>query len=118
MNRIITPDQIIDELVSIRQEAEKGISVQYQAELKMLQLELALDKAEAIAYLNADGTAGERNAKVKIMTENEALEYAVSKAEFKRVKIKMKHLELSQMSVQTQARLVELTYRSSMATSR
>jgi hypothetical protein len=118
MNQIITPDQIIDELVSIRQDAEKGIGVQHSAELNMLKLELVLDKAEAIAYLNADGTAGERNAKVKIMTENEALEYAVSKAEYNRVKTKMKQLELSQMSVQTQARLVELTYRSSLANSR
>jgi hypothetical protein len=118
MKQIVTPDQIIDELVSIREDAERGINVQHGAELNMLKLELALDKAEAIAYLNADGTAGERNAKVKILTENEALEYAVSKAEYNRVKTKMKQLELSQMSVQTQARLVELTYRSAMATSR
>jgi hypothetical protein len=118
MKQIVTPDQIIDELVSIREEAERGIGVQHAAEINMLKLELTLDKAEAIAYLNADGTAGERNAKVKILTENEALEYAVSKAEYNRVKTKMKQLELSQMSVQTQARLVELTYRSAMATSR
>ena len=118
MTQIVTPDQIIDELVTIRQESERGIGVQHNAELNMLKLELALEKAEAIAFLNSDGTAGERNAKVKILTEQEALDYAVAKAEYNRVRTRMKQLELSQMSVQTQARLVEMTFRSAMATGR
>lgn len=111
--KIVTPDQIIDELVEIRTNAERGVDVLYQSELKMLKAELALEKAEAVAYLNSDGSVGERNAKVKLMVEQEALDYALTKAEYNRVKTKLKQLELSQMSVQTQAKLVELTYRNS-----
>jgi hypothetical protein len=109
--KIITPDQIINELVEIRSSAERGVEVLYQSELKMLKTELILERAEAVAYLNAEGSVGERNAKVKLITEQEALDYAVSKAEYNRVKSKLKQLELSQMSVQTQAKLVEMTYR-------
>jgi hypothetical protein len=111
--KIITPDQIINELIEIRENAGRGVEVLYQSELKMLRAELAMDKAEAIAYLNADGSIGERNAKVTIITEQESLDHAVTKAEYNRVKMKLKQLELSQMSVQTQAKLVELTYRTS-----
>ena len=108
---IVTPDQIINELIEIRENAARGVEVLHQAELKMLRAELAVDKAEAIAYLNSEGSIGERNAKVKLIVEQEALDYAVTKAEYNRVKSKLKQLELSQMSVQTQAKLVELTYR-------
>ena len=111
--KIITPDQIINELIEIRENATRGVEVLHQAELKMLKAELSMDRAEAIAYLNAEGSIGERNAKVKLMTEDESLDYAVTKAEYNRVKTKLKQLELSQMSVQTQAKLVELTYRTS-----
>lgn len=109
--KIITPDQIINELIEIRENAARGVEVLHQAELKMLTAELELEKREAIAYLSAEGSIGERNAKVTLMTEQEALDHAVTKAEYNRVKSKLKQLELSQMSVQTQAKLVELTYR-------
>jgi hypothetical protein len=109
--KIITPDQIINELIEIRENATRGVEVLYQCELKMLTVELKLERAEAIAYLNSEGSIGERNAKVKLLVESEALDYAVTKAEYNRVKTKLKQLELSQMSVQTQSKLVELTYR-------
>lgn len=109
--RIVTPDQIVNELIEIRENASRGVEVLHQAELKMLKAELALEKAEAISYLNSEGSIGERNAKVTLLTEQEALDHAVTKAEYNRVKSKLKQLELSQMSVQTQAKLVELTYR-------
>tara|TARA_R110000868_G_scaffold273945_3_gene533210 strand:+ start:276 stop:629 length:354 start_codon:yes stop_codon:yes gene_type:complete len=109
--KIITPDQIINELIDIRENASRGVEVLHAAEIKMLRTELAMDRAEAIAYLNSEGSIGERNAKVTLMVEDEALDYAVTKAEYNRVKTKLKQLELSQMSVQTQAKLVELTYR-------
>jgi hypothetical protein len=54
----------------------------------------------------------DRQAVAKLKTEDERLAADLAKAEFNRVKTKMKVLEQAQMSVQTQARLVELMWKS------
>lgn len=107
-----TPDSIIAELVSIRAEAAKGVSAQYDAEVKLAKLTLDAELAEAKALLSAQGTVQERNALAKLHSATPRLDADIAKAEFNRVKTKMKMLEMSQMSVQTQARLVELMFKS------
>jgi uncharacterized protein YqgV (UPF0045/DUF77 family) len=71
-----------------------------------------LDTAEAKAFLGAEGTISDRQAQTKILTTVERFEEAIAKVELNRIKTKMRILEQAQMSVQTQARLVELMYRS------
>jgi hypothetical protein len=112
MNELKTPDSIISELVQIRAEASKGIDAQFQAEVKLAKLTLDLDLAEAKILLEAQGTVMDRQAVAKLKTEQERLDADLAKAEFNRVKTKMKVLEQAQMSVQTQARLVELQWKS------
>lgn len=107
-----TPDSIIAELIEIREEAAKGIGALYDAECKVADAVLTLDTAEAKALLNADGkTMAERSAQAKLETAELELAKDLATAEYNRVRTKLRLLEQAQMSVQTQARMVELTYR-------
>jgi hypothetical protein len=110
-NELKTPDSIIRELVEIRGEASKGVQAQFDAELRLAEATLALDTAEAKALLAATGTVTDRQATAKLETADLRLAEAIAKAEFNRVKTKMKVLEQAQMSVQTQARLIEMMYK-------
>lgn len=112
MSDLVTPDLIIRELVSIRAEAQKGIEAQYDAERELAEATLALDMAHAKALLDAQGTVADREAVAKLLTESERLAESLARAKYNRVKTKLRLLEQAQMSVQTQARLVELMYRS------
>ena len=112
MAELVTPDSIIRELVAIRAEAQKGIEAQYAAEMELANAVLALDTAEAKALLEVQGTVADRQAVAKLRTEEERSAEAIARAKFNRVKTKLKLLEQAQMSVQTQARLVELMYKS------
>lgn len=111
MTSISTPDQIIDNLVDIRRQAEAGIKAQYEAELKLSRLQLEAERLEALALIQADGNVAHKQAIAKIKSYEARLEAEIAKAEFTRIKTKLRHLELAQSSIQTQARMVEITYR-------
>lgn len=106
-----TPDSIISELIEIREEASKGIGALYDAECKLADATLALDTAEARAMLDATGNVAERQAHAKLASADLKLAEDLARAEYNRVRTKLRLLEQAQMSVQTQARMVELTYR-------
>lgn len=109
---ITTPDAIIRSLVEIREEAAKGIGVLYDAECKLADAVLNAETVEAKAYLSSDGkNVAEKQAEAKLAAGEAKLAEDLARAEFNRVKTKLRLLEQAQMSVQTQARMVELTYR-------
>lgn len=112
MKNLQTPDSIISELVAIREEASKGVEAQYEAESKLARATLKVETAEAVALLNAQGTVAERQSQSALRTEQEREAQYFARAEYNRVKTKLKLLEQAQMSVQTQARMVELMYKS------
>lgn len=109
---LATPDGIIAELVSIRDESQRGLVALYDAEMALANATLARETAEAKVLLEATGNVAERQAEVKLKTEKERFNEFLAKAKFNAVKTKMKLLEQAQMNVQTQARLVELMYKS------
>ena len=111
MDHLQTPDSIIAELVHIRAEAQKGVTAQYDAEVKLAKATLEVDRVESLAYLGHPGTAGEKNAQAKLSSLDARDSELMAKAEYNRVKTKLRLLEQAQMSVQTQARLVEMMYR-------
>ena len=111
MTSISTPDNIIDNLVDIRNQAEAGIRAQYEAEVKVAKLELEADTIEAKALIEADGNVAHKQAIAKIKSADARLEADLARAEYNRIKIKLRHLELAQSSLQTQAKMVELTWR-------
>lgn len=111
MDSIRTPDAIIQELVEIRRQAALGVDAQLDAEIKLVNLTLAAERAEALALLEAQGTVVDRQAVAKLKSEEARLAQDLAKAQLNRVKTKLRQLSEAQMSVQTQARMVELTYR-------
>ena len=111
MTEINYPADVNRELASLRTQAEAGIGYLAEAETKLVKLSMEADRIEALAYLEAGGSIPERQAvaKLKALDAKEAAELA--KVEVNRVKLKLKHLSESQMNVQTQAKMVELQWR-------
>lgn len=111
MTSISTPDAIIENLVDIRRQSEAGIRAQYEAEVKLAELELEADRIEALAIIQAQGNVTHKQAVAKIKSAEARLAAQIARAEYQRIRTKLRHLELAQSSIQTQARMVELTYR-------
>lgn len=106
-----TPDSVIAQLVAIRAEASKGVDALYNAEIKHVKLLIDAETVEAKALLAAEGTVVDRQAVAKLKSADARFNADVAKAELNRVKTKLKVLSEQQMSVQTEAKMVELTYR-------
>ena len=106
-----TLTQIIQQLHSIQTEAAKGVGVLYDAECKLADAEHAYEKALQLAFINAQGTVADRTAISRLQAADARLAADLAKAEYNRVKTKLKQLELAQMSVQTQSRLMETELR-------
>lgn len=108
-----TPDSIILELKAIRSESAKGIDALFDAETKLAELDLAYDKAFSRALLDAKGTVADREALACLEASEARFERDLQRAVVSRIKTKLRVLSEQQMSVQTQARMVELTWRTS-----
>jgi hypothetical protein len=108
-----TPDSIIQELKTIRNESGKGVEALFAAEEELARLELAYDTAYSKAIMSHSGTALDRQALALLAVADARLERDLARARLSRVKVKLKVLSEQQMSVQTQARMVELTWKTS-----
>ena len=106
-----TPDSVIGELVAIRQEASRGVDALYNAEVKLAKLNNEAEMLEAKALISAEGTVVDRQAVAKLKSSEARLAADIAKAELNRVRTKLKVLSEQQMSVQTEARMVEMMYR-------
>ena len=107
---IVTPDQIIQALVQIRREAEKGIDAQYRAEVELAEKQSEAERVEATAFLRIDGLVSDRQALAKLESQQQRLEAELAKAKYNRVRTKLHQLSQTQSALQTQARMVEITY--------
>lgn len=109
-DEIVTPDRIIQALVEIRREAEKGIDAQYHAEVELANKQSEAERIEATAFLRIDGLVSDRQALAKLESQNARLEAELAKAKYNRVRTKLQQLNQTQSALQTQARMVEITY--------
>lgn len=107
-----TPDSVIASLVEIRAEASKGASALFDAEMKLAQAALDASTTEAKSFIAAEGNVAERTAQARLDSAEAKFAEEVARAEYNRVRTKIKILEQAQMSIQTQARMVELMYKS------
>lgn len=110
-SEIVGPDDIIKELRRINGESAKGIALLAYAERRAVELDLLADTIEAKTLIASSGNIPERQAIAKIESEQERLEAELAKAEVSRIKTKLRHLQDQQSNLQTQARMVELTWR-------
>lgn len=102
-----TPQNIIQELTRIQAEAAKGVLALYDAEVKLADAEAKYERTLALAFLDNEGTVKDKEAVAKIKAADDRLAADLAKAEYNRVKLKLKQLELAQMSTQTIARMLE-----------
>ena len=102
-----TPIGIIQELSHIRAEVARGIAVLYDAECKLADAENAYERELQLAFINAQGTVADRTAVSRLQASEKRLQADLAKAEWNRVKAKLKALETAQMGIQTSARLME-----------
>ena len=98
---------IVQELRLTAAEVQRGISVLYDCEVKLADAENAYDRELQLAFMNAQGTVADRQAISRLQASDKRLAADLAKAEYNRVKAKLKALEMAQMSIQTQARLLE-----------
>jgi hypothetical protein len=98
---------IIQELSLIRHEVQKGISVLYDSECKVADAENAYERELQLSFINAQGTVADRTAISRLQASEKRLAADLAKAEWNRVKAKLKALETAQMGIQTSARLME-----------
>lgn len=97
----------MQELTLIQNEMAKGVSATYDAEVRYVDADNEAQKAYALAFMDCKGTVEDRKQLARLRASESLLKADLAKAEWDRCKLKMKQLELSQMSTQTKARLLE-----------
>lgn len=108
MNDIVTPDQVIRELNRLIGESAKGVEALFAAEVKVANLEADYDRELAKAQIGSTGTALDRTAVAKLATIDLKLELDIAKAEFNRIKMKLRTIDSAQVAVSVIAKQVEL----------
>ena len=97
-----TPDVVANEIRSARHELQRGSDALYDAELKAERAQdaaqLALDKA----LLNAEGSIPEKQATARLASAGLRDAAFIARAEFNRVKTKIRALETSLMTLQSE----------------
>lgn len=118
MELINSPGDVIAELATIRAQAGQGGQYLAEVEAKLIEAELAYDRAKALALLTIDEadkarkvTIPVREAQVEIATQEERRHVGLARIEVGRVKLKLKHLSEAMMAVQTSARMIELEWK-------
>lgn len=105
------PMGVVAELRHIQTEVQRGIAALYDSECKLADAENAYERELQLAFMNAQGTVADRQAISRLQASEKRLLADLAKAEFNRVKAKLKALEMAQMSLQTQSRLIETELR-------
>jgi len=97
-----TPDVVLEDLRTVRAGIARGPQHLYDAEVNAETLELAAQKAEDLAFFTNEGSVDARKAAARLAAEAELTAAVVGRAEYNRVKAKIKALELEQTSLQTE----------------
>jgi hypothetical protein len=103
---MLTPTQISIHLEELVQENYRGVNAVFEAEKKLAEAEYELDLAEQTSFIKCDGNVAERTAVAKLDSAKHRLERDIARAEFNRVKLKLKAVESALMANATQAKLL------------
>jgi hypothetical protein len=108
---IISPGHIIQELQRLTAEMDRGSNALYDAECKLADADAAYDKAVSLAFINNQGTVADRQAVAKLQSVEAKLQADLARAEFNRVKVKMKTLSDQATMMAVMSKNVELQWR-------
>jgi len=99
------PSEIILGLAELTALNKKGVEALFTAEQELAQAEHELDLVESRAFLTADGSVAERQAKAKLEAAEARLARDLARAGVSRVKMKLRGIESELMSLATMAKL-------------
>ena len=103
----MTSSNIVQELYELTQENRKGIEVYAEAMDVLARAEHTLDTTEARAFIGADGSVAERQAKAKLEAAEARLARDLAKAEVDRVRMKLRMIESAIMAQATAAKIMQ-----------
>jgi hypothetical protein len=103
--------EIQKQIAELIAENAKGATALFEAENALAQAEYDLDTEEQKAFLGADGTVADRSAIARLKSADKRLQRDLRKAEFNRVKVKIKQIETALIALSTQAKLIGVEYR-------
>lgn len=111
MSDITTPDAIIRELEQVRNYAAQGAIELRKAESAYLEAKRTHDREYALAYKRASGPVEDR--KQQAVIDADSFAHAMDDAQIvlNYVKAQSRSLDSQQSNLQTQSKLVEITYR-------
>ena len=103
----MTSSNIVQELYELTQENRKGIEVYAEAMDRLARAENILDKTEAHAFLDAEGSVAERQARAKLASAEARLARDLAKAQVDRVRMKLRMIESAIMAQATAAKIMQ-----------
>ena len=111
MSDLKTPDSIIQELDSIKNEVAQRARDIEQSEQVFLKAKRDYDREYALAYRRADGPVEDRKQQAVLDADSCAQARDDAQTVLNYRKQRSRDLDQGQSALQTQARLVEITYR-------
>lgn len=99
--------QILEQLQELTAEGRRGVPALYDAENNLAECEHELDTVEAKAFLNAEGSVAERNARARLASADARLARDLAKAQVSRVKMKLRLIESEIMAAATMSKLIQ-----------
>jgi exonuclease VII small subunit len=103
----VTVLNIVQELYELVGENRKGIEFYAEAMDRLARAEHSLDTVEAVAFIGAEGSVAERQAKAKLESAEARLARDLAKAEVDRVRAKLRMIESAIMAQATAAKMVQ-----------
>jgi hypothetical protein len=103
---LLTPLELSSQLAEMTQENFRGVNAIFEAETNLANAENKLDTIEQKTFLLSEGSVAERNAHARLEASDARFARDVAKAEFNRVKLKVRAIEHAMMSLGTQAKLI------------
>lgn len=107
-----SPSDVVGELSRLRLLAERGVDAVFESEKRLAECEAALDSAYARAFLKHEGnTVALREQLATLDVVDLRLERDIARAEFNRVKLKMKSVSDAMVAVSVIAKQVEMMWK-------
>lgn len=105
------PSQIVEEIARLTAENSRGAEALYEAEVALAQAEHDLDLIEQKAFIKAQGTVADRTSLARLEAADLRLARDLKRAQFNRIKTKIKTIETSLMAMGTQVKLLQAEMR-------
>jgi hypothetical protein len=99
--------EIQKQIAELIAENAKGATALFEAENALAQAEYDLDTIESKAFISAEGSVADRQQIARLKSAPERLQRDIRKAEFNRVRTKIRQIETALMALATQAKLIQ-----------